>query len=178
MKYLILLIMLGINSSIFSYTVNHGSKLYGVIGSGTIWLTGGLGFSYTPEFTVKPEDQIIQVLTVDTQFLGLLNPVDFSFNLIGTYGVGYRFNKGYRLVVDIFGVGVNLRSGYSLSGGGYRIPVGMIFNFPGFQFTLANGFYVAWRNNFSVGNFTEFKTYFAIGFDFSKMYNPNYYKAR
>lgn len=173
-KNLLIAIVLLWSGNAYAYTTYHTTKLYGVIGSGTVLFTGGIGASYTAEITVKPEDQLFHAVTTDIQFLGILSPEAFEFNLLSTYGVGYRFNQGHKIIVDVLGIGLNLRSGgYQTSGNvvAYIPPAGFTFNLPGFQFIHKNHFYVAWRNNFSVGDFIEFKSYIAIGYDFGGFIN-------
>ena len=175
-KYSLLVILfLSLSSkNVFAYDTHHAPKIYGVLGTGTVLFTGGIGFSYTAEITVNPEDKIFQAVTTDMQFLGILEPSAFEYNVLSTYGVGYKFEKGHKLIIDVFGIGLNLRSSPYITDTGQNIsyipPAGFVFNFPGFQFIHKNNFYAAWRNNFTIGGFMVFKSYFAIGFDFSKIF--------
>lgn len=167
--------------AIYALEVNHASKVYGLLGTGTLLFVGGAGVSYVAEMQPTLEKPTIHAVTVDLQFLGILDPAVFSFNIGGTYGLGMDFaDEGIRLIVDVVGVGLNGRSGYYRSQNDqyYSSPIAFLLNLPGFQITLLSGFYAAWRNNFSVGDFTEFKTYFAWGFDFSKIYNPDRFNKK
>ena len=172
-KYGLLVVFLSSFGNLFSYTTYHTPKLYGVVGSGTMLLNGGLGVSYTAEITAKPEDDFFHAVTTDMLFLGILDPSAFEYNLLSTYGIGHTFKSGHKLIVDIFGIGLSLRSGgYKTTGQSiaYIPPAGFVFNFPGFQFIHKNQLYLAWRNNFTIGDFTEFKSYISIGYDFGKLF--------
>jgi len=174
------LFLLGVVDS-HTYVVNHASKVYGMIGAGTQLFMGGVGGSYAGEMKMKSGDFIMHVTTVDFQMMGILSPSAFEFNLAGTYGIGFHFPKGNKMVLDILGIGLNIRSsGYGRNGSSviYAAPSAFMLTLPGFQGTLTNGLYVAWRNNYSIGNFSEFKSYIAIGFDFSKLYNKKAFEVQ
>ncbi|MGL5955194.1 MAG: hypothetical protein ACRC0X_01100 [Brevinema sp.] len=173
MRILLLLVGIVMSQSLFAYEVNHRPKLYGLLGTGTVWLFGGGGFSYTAEIQNKKEDRFFHAITTDVEFLGIMTPSAFEFNVLGTYGIGRQTDKGYRVIVDLIGIGLNIRSnGYYTIGQNIAFipPVGFVFTLPGAQFVFDNYLYVAWRNNFSIGNFIEFKSYIAIGYDFSKLF--------
>ncbi len=168
----LLLMLLVIAQYNHAYEVKHRPKIYGELGSGTVWLFGGVGASYTAE--ISSSEKFFHAVTTDIQFLGIMEPSAFEFNLISTYGLGWTTKKNTRLIVDILGVGFNLRSdGYYIIGEfiAFIPPVAFIVNFPGIQVVFDNHLYLAWRNNFSVGHFMEYKSYVAIGYDFSKLFD-------
>lgn len=182
MKRNILLILFLFSAiNLHAYIVNHASKVYGMIGAGTQLFMGGVGGSYASEIKVKSGDFLMHVVTADFQMMGILLPNAFELNIAGTYGLGFHFPKGNKMTIDIFGIGLNLRSGEYIeisSFVDYIIPNALMLTLPGFQGTLTNGFYIAWRNNLSIGGFSEFKSYIALGFDFSKLYNKKAFKGQ
>ena len=128
------------------------------------------------------------------------------FNIQSSVGTGIRYKDGSRFYFDILGIGyslVNSSSTIELIDNTTvirnSIMTGFLLNFMGFHLTTKTGFYFSWRNNVILynrlyeSNFyessiveenkfskfdIEYRTYFTIGFDFSKVYSPKNYQKR
>ncbi len=169
----LLLMLLVIAQYGHAYEVKHRPKVYGELGSGTVWLFGGVGMSYTAE--ISTGKKFFHAVTTDVQFLGIMEPTTFEFNFLSTYGLGFTTKNNTRMIVDLLGIGFNLRAdGFWEIGYDdivYVPPAAFTLNFPGIQVVFDNHLYLAWRNNFSVGDFVEYKSYIAVGYDFSKLFD-------
>ena len=157
--------------------VNNSLKLYATIG-----LPTGIGFLYAPEFRSSVNDNVLHVLNFDVKFLGL-DATGVGLHLLGfdlgfQYSVGSLLSNGGRFYVDLIGVGW---------GGGFCEGDGSIIriNLPGFQNTLANGFYWALRTHVALQEHkrehiykASFGAYLALGYDFGKKMNPKDYESR
>ena len=183
-KYILVLLMLTSplmaqdNTQMNFPYVNNSLKLYATIG-----LPLGIGFLYAPEFRSSINNNVLHVLNFDVKFLGL-DATGVGLHLLGfdlgfQYSVGSLLSNGGRFYVDLIGVG--LGGGFCEGDDGTIIRI----NLPGFQNTLANGFYWAIRTHIAIQEDVRernykgsFGAYLALGYDFGKKINPKDYESR
>ena len=184
---------------------NHAFRPYVSIGYGTKALNGGGALSYAYEFG-EIDSKKFMGFSIDTQLGSIGSPSMMSFNVQSSVGTGIRYKDGSRFYFDILGIGYSLVNSSSTielidntSMTRESTMTGFLLNFMGFHFTTKTGLYFSWRNNVILynrlyeSNFyesgvveenksskfdIEYRTYFAIGFDFSKVYSPKNYQKR
>ena len=163
---------------------NHAFRMYGSLGTGIPFRNLGMGLSYAYEAGNfgKTKDVFLGIST-DMQ-LGYSSANWLSFNIQSSISVGKLYQDGGRFSYDILGFGYGLiySFGDDLSDGlSYGIfgstPGELVINFFSFHHTSNNGFHFSWRNNLALYS-VEYRSYFTIGFDFSKLYNPRVYRER
>ena len=187
---------------------NHAFRPYVSIGYGTKALNGGGGLSYAYEFGeidskkfmgFSIDAQLGSVGSPSMMFFNIQSSVGtgirykdgsrFYFDILG---IGYSL-VNFSTTREIYGqygyetvISESTMTGFSLS-------------FMGFHLTTKTGLYFSWRNNVILynrlyeSNFyesgiveenksaefdVEYRTYFTIGFDFSKVYTPKNYQKR
>ncbi len=109
----------------------------------------------------------------------------YGYPLISNYqlsvSVGKRFENGGRFAYDLIGSGFaivyNIEENTIPHGFQDDNPVHYLLNFFSFHYTFSNGFYLSWRNNLILP-MVNYRSYITVGFDFSKLYNPEMYKPR
>lgn len=160
---------------------NYAFRMYGSLGTGIPFRNLGMGLSYAYEAGNfgKNRDTFFGISS-DVQ-LGYSSANWLSFNVQSSISVGKLYQHGGRFSYDIIGFGYGLI--YSFGDGLHdagifgATPGELVINFLSFHHTSNNGFYFSWRNNLSLYS-VEFRSYFTIGFDFSKLYNPRVYRER
>ena len=161
---------------------NHAFRMYGSVGTGYPSQNLGVGLSYAYEAGNfgKNKDVFLGVST-DMQ-LGISMVPWLVFNAQFSISVGKLYQNGGRFSYDILGSGFGLM--YDLGESSFlesyipRIdPWHVVLNFFSFHYTSNNGFYFSWRNNLLITGL-EYRSYFTLGFDFSKLYNPRVYRER
>ena len=162
---------------------NHAFRLYGSVGAGYPFFNGGAGVSYAYEFgDLGKNKEIFFGISTDAQLgtSSFYSP-PLVFNLQASLSVGKQFQNAGRFSYDILGSGFGIVYDFSES----KLQSSWeddnqfqyVLNFFSFHYTANNGFYVSWRNNLMLA-FLEYRSYFTIGFDFSKIYNSKIYEKR
>jgi len=163
--------------------VNNSLKLYTALG-----LPTGIGLVYAPEIRSSINNNVLNVLNFDLQWIGVdvaadiashqlnhLLAVGFGFSF--QYSVGTLLANGARFYVDLLGVGIQ----FGIVEGGMILSINSL----GIQSTFSNGFYVAVRTKLNLSRNMRHNTisvgyggYVAIGYDFGKLINPKDYEPR
>ena len=161
---------------------NHAFRMYGSVGTGFPFWNAGVGMSYAYEAgnLGKKRDAFFGIST-DVQ-LGISMSPWVVFNAQFSVSVGKLYQNGSRFSYDLIGSGFGIMYDYRdnsiLESDIPGIdPWHVALNFFSFHYTSNSGFYFSWRNNLLLTSI-EYRSYFAIGFDFSKLYNPRVYEKR